>query len=1149
MKNYDFFFGKKNYKSLCKIVLFGSLSFILVVLTSLQLHANCDCSIDSEAPFFVREAKNKTILCTDDRSGEFQDWLDLYGGALAVDAHDCNVNWSTNPTDPMTTFDPNNKECDSISVHFIVTDDCGNKDSVNAMFTIAQIGFIEHPRDTTIQCDNRTTDYEPEFNQWLSYNAGIILAEECNADASISHQVIGEGDQCHGFLRIVRFRVTDANCNNYTIWSDANFQVSDKTSPTFLTEAQDTIIECDKNGDMQAVFQNWLNNRGGATAEDDCGDVYWAHTVVEFDELCTAGDATGFSRVSFIALDECGNPSYSTASFTITDNTAPELHGVPNDTTVQCGSVPPPANVIATDNCSSNLDIEFTETRTDGSCPNQYTIKRSWSTRDICGRTAYQEQEITVIDTQPPSFVINPPVQNIFIECMEDVPPAPTVYAADNCGPQILASLSESTTMVGNCKVQITRTWTATDLCGHSRNYIQNIHIEDTTPPTLVGVPNDLTVSNQDDVPDPAPVSATDNCDDNLVVDFDEQTTAGSNCDAVITRTWTTTDVCGNTTTDTQTITVTDTEAPMMNCDAADRLFCDGETVTFDTPTANDACSNGGGITVTQTSGPASGSTFPIGTTEVCFEAADQSGNTTGCCFNVIVTALPVLTLDNNACDPANDLVYEFTLTNGDANATYDLSANFDGSGVAINPTSGSVGTTFSINLGADAPTGTDLAIDITTASGCDASFTFAVDVACCIAIAGEVNVAPVCAGDDIVADAMNPDGSASFQQDPDYDLLYLLVDDGGVIVGVNTNGVFAGFGAGTYEVYTLSVYVDNNSNFASNIMENEPFSQLQSMIPTDCFEVSVPAQLIMPKDMLVLQGANVSEGNNGGTTPFFFNHHIIEISGGTPPYTYDWDRQGYVRSTISTNYDEPGATVDIVYSDNAVWSLTVTDANGCITEDWEFSNVANNASNGILEIADFQVSGASSANSLNGSISLTIAGGCPPYEYVCNGPHQAQVQGTHSNPNAPIVLDGLKYGWYFVEITDAGGTTCPNDAQQTTRGWYWVPYQVIQTTNGFVRGKTDELALTDMIRTEPNPFQNGVSIVFNVAEDSYGRVDIFDATGKLVKNIYEGQFNGGQLQSIEYQGKDLVNGIYFVQLTTDKGINVTKKIVKVLAD
>jgi hypothetical protein len=59
--------------------------------------------------------------------------------------------------------------------------------------------------------------------------------------------------------------------------------------------------------------------------------------------------------------------------------------------------------------------------------------------------------------------------------------------------------------------------------------------------------------------------------------------------------------------------------------------------VNFSDPTATDNCP---GVTVIQSGGPGSGSSFPVGTTQVEFTAEDAFGNTTVCSFNIIVEDL-----------------------------------------------------------------------------------------------------------------------------------------------------------------------------------------------------------------------------------------------------------------------------------------------------------------------------------------------------------------------------------------------------------------------------------------------------------------------------------------------------------------------------
>ncbi|HET7360999.1 MAG TPA: HYR domain-containing protein, partial [Salinimicrobium sp.] len=86
-------------------------------------------------------------------------------------------------------------------------------------------------------------------------------------------------------------------------------------------------------------------------------------------------------------------------------------------------------------------------------------------------------------------------------------------------------------------------------------------------------------------------------------------------------------------------IIVTDVEAPVITCpnDITETIPADRETVVvnFEKPQFSDNCSS---PTIEQTAGPASGSEFKVGTTEIEFTATDEFGNTETCSFTITVT-------------------------------------------------------------------------------------------------------------------------------------------------------------------------------------------------------------------------------------------------------------------------------------------------------------------------------------------------------------------------------------------------------------------------------------------------------------------------------------------------------------------------------
>jgi hypothetical protein len=135
-------------------------------------------------------------------------------------------------------------------------------------------------------------------------------------------------------------------------------------------------------------------------------------------------------------------------------------------------------------------------------------------------------------------------------------------------------------------------------------------------------------------LPSPAP-TAMQSCSSTLITGVPDKTGPFGQGDTTLT--WSFTDASGNTKTRTQTIRVHDTIPPVISCPAnivVNATAPTGTAVPF-TVTATDNC------TVRSiASAPASGSTFPVGTTTVNNQATDialPTGNTAACSFTVHV--------------------------------------------------------------------------------------------------------------------------------------------------------------------------------------------------------------------------------------------------------------------------------------------------------------------------------------------------------------------------------------------------------------------------------------------------------------------------------------------------------------------------------
>ncbi|MDA1242738.1 MAG: T9SS type A sorting domain-containing protein, partial [Bacteroidetes bacterium] len=180
----------------------------------------------------------------------------------------------------------------------------------------------------------------------------------------------------------------------------------------------------------------------------------------------------------------------------------------------------------------------------EGSCPNQYTVTRTWSVSDDCGNSASHTQVIEVVDNTAPEFTFVP--SDYTAECDEELV-FDDASATDNCG-SVTVTVDEVTNET-ECaqEYSIVRTFTATDACGNSSTATQTITVQDTTAPVITnagGLMNGETVEVCCEAPDgtitiPAAVDVTftDNCDADATQTYTE-TCVGDNCPTETVDSW-----------------------------------------------------------------------------------------------------------------------------------------------------------------------------------------------------------------------------------------------------------------------------------------------------------------------------------------------------------------------------------------------------------------------------------------------------------------------------------------------------------------------------------------------------------------------------------------------------------------------------------
>jgi len=127
-------------------------------------------------------------------------------------------------------------------------------------------------------------------------------------------------------------------------------------------------------------------------------------------------------------------------------------------------------------------------------------------------------------------------------------------------------------------------------------------------------------------------------------------------------------------------------------------------------------------------------------------------------------------------------------------------------------------------------------------------------------------------------------------------------------------------------------------------------------------------------------------------------------------------------------------------------------------------------------------------------------------------------------------------FSWELLEsFTDdtATGLTYTTDGDQIM-GWFCSEGVATATAPA-----SPTLRLAEL-KAYPNPFNPQTTISFNLAQDQWVKLEIFDLHGRKVRSLLDGPLTAGE-QEVSFDGRDdqevpLASGIYFAQLRPSLG-------------
>ncbi|MDP3928525.1 MAG: HYR domain-containing protein, partial [Bacteroidota bacterium] len=552
-----------------------------------------------------------------------------------------------------STFDCSN--LGSNNVNLTVTDGSGNFRTVSAtvtvLDTIRPIALISNNFNLYLNASGTATLTTAMINNGSSDNCSI-------ANLSLSKTNFTGADLGNNS---VVFTVTDNSNNNRSV--NVNVIVIDSMKPIAIAQNRTIYLNASGNASITA---NEVNNG----SSDNVGITGLALSQVNF--TC---NNVGANPVTLTVSDVSGNFRTANAIITVLDSIKPTANA--NNLTVYINSLgfatitEAMANNNSSDNCGTPT-IGLSKSSFD--CSNLGINNLVLTATDRNANTNTANFTVNVLDTLRPTTVVNNNL-NIYLDASGNVNlTAAQVDAGstDNCS---IASLSISKTSFAGVNLGLnTITFTATDGSGNFRTVNVNIFVRDTMVPLIRA--KDVTVylgSTGGASINPALID--DNSTDNVGITNRSLSKTFFNCNELGSNQiiYSIRDASGNESSTIFTVNVLDTTRPNLVSSPKDVVvgFCN-DRINYNLPIGTDNCAN---VTVTQTTGLPSGSTFPTGLTINTFELTDPSGNK-------ITTSFRVVVIPETVVDTFPDLEFcadraAFDLSLGDARFT------FTGTGIA----------------------------------------------------------------------------------------------------------------------------------------------------------------------------------------------------------------------------------------------------------------------------------------------------------------------------------------------------------------------------------------------------------------------------------------------------------------------------------
>ena len=848
-----------------------------------------------------------------------------------------------------------------LTYDFIASDDCGNKDTTAATFTIVDTTnpALVAPSELTLECG--ATGNAGIINNWLD---SYVSSDICGS-VTVTNDFTTEPTTCvaPNDTLLVTWTATDA-CGNDSLVTSV-IRIIDTQKPMIMVPPTDIIVECESTTSDTVTWAAAIRNQTSITAIDNCDTDLTISFGITGEEVLLCGN-TKTIQYQLTVEDDCGNSVTQFVDVIIKDETAPTLVLPAVANTIACNGATTTAlntwldDASGSDGCGS---VTVTHTLIDLSeaCNGdntEITRRYLFTARDECGNETTGEASFVIEDNVSPTIVAPP---NLILPCVDDVSLEITQWleqavVTETCQETTVTNDFDIANLPGIAGGNQTVTWTVVDGCGATSTSSANI---------VVSAEMVLTT----------PVVTNANCDsqeDGSVVLGVTSGGASPYTYSLSTGEENITGIFNTLASGGYTYTVTDNNDCIV--ESAFEIDDPSELGLFVTGETDADC---GGAATGSATVMATGGVAPYDFEWSNGQMQTNIADSIGILQNVMAGLYTVTVTDQGGCTSIQTVEIEesASLNSSLVTATDETCATNDDGTATVSVTGGVPPYSYMWSAGATANdatgqgaiyTATDLtstnspySVTITDINGCMDTIMNIVIGEKPMLIVSATSVNPTCfGGSDGTADATVSGGT----------IPYIFTWSNGS-ASEDPTGLSAG-------MYTLLVTDANGCTAMTSVTLNEP-AEIIPLAP-----VVTDANCDSQEDGSVVLGISV-----GGATPF-----IYEISTG--------------ESVTTASTSQSFATLAA-----GGYAYTITDNNGCeITGAFEIDDPNE------LELTVTNVEGALCNGDDTGTATVDALGGTGPYTFAWSGGSQVS---TTADPN---VVTGLAKGTYTVTVTDDQG-------------------------------------------------------------------------------------------------------------------------------